>query len=90
MKFRYLLFQSVKTYDLYYKCTNATLKEIEQEEEEGKVHYPCKELIKAPGLLSMLIGHKVLMWYFNNKNENKPSERKISQEFQHMSPLQSL
>lgn len=31
MKFRYLLFQNSKVYDLYYKATNATLMYIEED-----------------------------------------------------------
>jgi hypothetical protein len=34
--------------------------------EEAK--YPLLELLKKPGILIILMGHKVLTWYFNQKN----------------------
>jgi hypothetical protein len=71
MKLRFLLFQKVQSYDFFYKMSNVTLNYME--EEEGATHYPFMEMFKTPGLLSILIGHKVLTWYFNQKNLKKDS-----------------
>jgi hypothetical protein len=34
------------------------------------------DLIKTPGLLAMMIGHKVLGWYFSQKNVKNVEVRK--------------
>jgi hypothetical protein len=62
----------VKTYDLYYKLSNTELMYMEDDENEP-THLPVMEMFRMPGLLVILIGHKVLAWYFN-QNKIKKNE----------------
>lgn len=71
MKFRYLLEKEVKIFDLYYKASRTQLSYRRERMDEkmagDKVHYPWRDLVKTPGLLAIVIGHKVLGWYFNQR-----------------------
>lgn len=72
MKFQYLLSKQAKIYNLPYKIMDTKLtynREHRSMKKQEGTHYPWKDLIKTPGLLTMLIGHKVLTWYFNRKNQ---------------------
>lgn len=57
------------------------------------------DLIKTPGLLTMMLGHKVLTWYFTQKNQRNLSSdnnningnsNKMSLAEKYLSPLSAL
>lgn len=53
-------------YHLIYKFEKLHLERAQGQENQK---YPILELLKKPGLLIMLIGHKVLTWYFSQKKQ---------------------
>lgn len=69
-KFRYLYLQDGKDYyyHLFYRIEKLHLKRLPS---DGEQQYPILELLKKPGLLLVLVGHKVLTWYFSQKKEGK-------------------
>jgi hypothetical protein len=66
-KFRYLYSMSEKEkyYNLLYQLNGVQLGHRQMAEE---VKYPFLELMKKPGILIILMGHKLLTWYFSHKN----------------------
>jgi len=77
LKFRFILFQKAKTYDFYYKLSGTKLMYME-DDEDVPTHLPVMKMFRMPGLLFILIGHKVLTWYFNQRKILKTSSNKIS------------
>lgn len=69
-KFRYLYTKSEKQkfYHLLYQINGVHLGH-RQTSEQSK--YPIMELLKKPGILIVLMGHKILTWYFSQKNAKK-------------------
>lgn len=63
-------------FDLYYKVSGTRLryqqKMMDKRMGDGKkTHYPWMDLVKTPGLLAIVIGHKVMSWYFTrNRNQD--------------------
>lgn len=54
-------------YHLLYKLEKVHLERAQGQQEDHR--YPILELLKKPALLIVLIGHKVLNWYFSQKKE---------------------
>jgi hypothetical protein len=65
-KFRYLYTFNEKEhyYNLLYQFDEVHLGH-KQTTQQSK--YPILELMKKPGILIVLMGHKIISWYFNNK-----------------------
>jgi hypothetical protein len=91
MKFRYLLEKEVKVFDLYYKVSGTKLgykrEKMEQKMDGDKVHYPWSDLVKTPGLLAIVIGHKALGWYFGQRNQRNAEAHKASGIERYTAPL---
>ena len=68
-KFKYLIHENSKFYSLEYYATKTQTKYIETEEEP--YHYPLFTLMKSPGLLLLLVSHKVLSLYYSGKKSLK-------------------
>lgn len=69
-KFRYLYSMSEKEkyYNLLYQLNGVQLGHRGMAQE---AKYPILELLKKPGILIILMGHKILTWYFNQKNSRQ-------------------
>lgn len=58
-----------------------------------KVHYPWMDLVKTPGLLTIVLGHKMLTWYFTQKNQrnvNGNKHKNISIVERYLSPFRAI
>lgn len=69
-KFKYIYAEREKEqfYNLLYQINDVHLGHMPRPADSK---YPLLELLKKPGLLVVLMGHKVISWYFANKNSKK-------------------
>lgn len=69
--YRFLYLYSPDDERYYHLLFRAERLHLERAPMEEGQKYPLVELLKKPGLLMVLVGHKVLTWYFSRKQEKR-------------------